>query len=189
MTAADLPSLRAGLDALRRDADALFGALSPAQLGWRPAPGAWSIGEVAAHLRATEEAYLPALDRALARARARGRAAALPHRPTWVGRMAVRAMTSPRKMPTPPAFRPRAPQGVTADWGVEVEGYRNALAALRSRVEAAAGLDLNAGPVVSPALFLIRMNLGDAFLLSLAHGRRHLGQMQRIRAAEGFPAV
>jgi hypothetical protein len=36
---------------------------------------------------------------------------------------------------------------------------------------------------------LIRLNLGDCFMVGVAHARRHLGQIERIRAQPGFPPI
>jgi len=41
---------------------------------------------------------------------------------------------------------------------------------------------------VSPGSRLLRMSLGDALALVLAHERRHLWQLRQLRADPAFPA-
>jgi hypothetical protein len=48
-------------------------------------------------------------------------------------------------------------------------------------------VDLVAARLSSPASRLIRMNLGDAFRILVVHGRRHLGQIERVLARDAFP--
>jgi hypothetical protein len=33
----------------------------------------------------------------------------------------------------------------------------------------------------------MRYSLADAFVITVVHGQRHLGQAQRVREAQGFP--
>jgi hypothetical protein len=39
----------------------------------------------------------------------------------------------------------------------------------------------------SPVTSLIRLNLGDAFNITVVHEERHFGQIDRIMAMPGFP--
>jgi len=41
----------------------------------------------------------------------------------------------------------------------------------------------------SPISRLIRLNLGDCFAILVAHARRHLGQIERIKTHAEFPAI
>ena len=70
----------------------------------------------------------------------------------------------------------------------------NVMAAFRAyqvqyvdRLRQANGLDLARARVASPALRWVRMPLGSAFAMTLAHERRHLAQARRVLSAEGFP--
>jgi hypothetical protein len=184
------PELARHHDALREiraESARLLQGLSPAQLDWRPRPKAWSIGQVASHLRATNELYAPAMRRAMSQARARRAMDQSPYRPTLFGGWLVRSMEAPRKVPSPKVFRP-APAAPSVDWSGEIELYRATQDELARLLDEARGLSLNRTRMSSPVSRIIRMNLGDAFALWLAHDRRHLGQIQRLREHPGFPA-
>jgi hypothetical protein len=55
-------------------------------------------------------------------------------------------------------------------------------------VKDAAGIDYNKTKLRSPVTPLMRYSLADAFVLTVVHGRRHLGQAQRVRETPGFPS-
>ena len=184
----DLARFGRELDAVRRESAALTGDLSNAQLAWRPAPGRWSPGQVVSHLRATNTRYLEAIDRSIEQARAHGLTGFTPHRPGLVGRFMTRLLEPPVKRPlrAPAAFRPAEDEA--HDWRAEVDGYLATHDALEERLHHAGGISLVRARVVSPANRLLRVNLGDAFALLLAHERRHLWQLRHLRADPGFPA-
>jgi hypothetical protein len=173
------------LQAVRREAAELLDGLSDAQLGWNPEPGRWSVGENVAHLRTLNERYLQAIDSGIAAARARGHTGFGAYRPGIVGGFMVRFMEPPikRRVKTPSVFVPEE----TRDWAAERAGYEATHQGIEERLHAAGGIDLNRARVVSPATKLLRLKLGDAFALLMAHERRHLWQIRQLRADPGFP--
>jgi hypothetical protein len=56
-------------------------------------------------------------------------------------------------------------------------------------IERARPLEWRRLRIASPLSRLIRLNLGDCFMVGVAHARRHLGQIERIRAQPGFPPI
>ena len=184
----DLARFGRELEAVRRDAAALAEGLSDAQLAWRPGPGRWSAGQVVSHLRTVNTRYLESIDRSLAQARARGRTGFDAYRPGLVGGFLTRQMEPPvtRRFPSPAVFLPAADDG-SGDWRAELAGYLATHDALDERLHHAAGISLVKARVASPASRLLRINLGDAFALLLAHERRHLWQLRQRRAEPGFP--
>jgi hypothetical protein len=69
-----------------------------------------------------------------------------------------------------------------------VKSYLSGVEELEGLMLAAAGRDLRHPHFGSPVTSLLRLNLGDAFVLLVTHGERHAGQIERVRAAAGFPA-
>jgi hypothetical protein len=55
------------------------------------------------------------------------------------------------------------------------------------RLRQANGLDLGRARVSSPVAAWVRLSLGSAFALMVAHERRHLWQARGITRLEGFP--
>jgi hypothetical protein len=191
---AALPPLLEGfldqLRAIRRDAAALTEGLGGARLAWRPAPGRWSIAEAVAHLNLTGRLYLDAVAHALADARARGLADRGDWRPTLVGGLMTWSFEPPPRVriPAPRIFR--AAEGAPPPDGArELETWRRLHLEMEERIREAAGLDLRRARVVSPVTRWVRMNAGDALAMVLAHERRHLWQIGKIKESGGFPRV
>lgn len=175
-----------GLNACEREAERLMAGLDDAAFAWRPAPERWSIGECIVHLTLTARLYLPTIDDALAAARAQGLLGAGPYRHGVLGALMVRAMEPP------PRLRLRIPtRAIEPSREIPLEEARAVYLAshdeLRARFAAAEGVDLGRTRIVSPFARRVRLSLGHAFALLVAHERRHLWQAARVRAAPGFP--
>lgn len=184
--APELAQHRRTLEEIRAESARLVDGLSAAQLDWRPNPKVWSIGQVASHLRTTNRLYVEPMRKAITFARARGATDQAPYRPSLFGGFLVRSMQAVRKVPAPAVFRPAAATP-TVDWSAEVAGYYATQDELARLLDEAAGVNLNRARFSSPVSRIIRMNLGDAFALWLAHDRRHLGQIARLRQHPDFP--
>ena len=180
-----LDEFRSQFEHISADADALVAPLSDEQFAWQPAPDVWSVSQCLDHLNATARQYLPAMDEGVAEAIRRGLYGAGPYSYNWVGRLMV-YLNQP-----PPRLRASAPKAFQPEPG---RSRHNVMAAFRAyqvqyvdRLRQANGLDLARARVASPALRWVRMPLGSAFAMTLAHERRHLAQARRVLSAEGFP--
>jgi hypothetical protein len=167
--------VRASIDAVRR----IQNELAYLQLGWRPPDGGWSIAQVFEHLIISDSLYYPQL-REIVQTGKRGSAE---WKPTITGGFIVRALlpTSTRKTPAPQIFRPAEPRANV------VEDYINVREELVRIMDSAKGIDLRRNKVTSPVSKLIRINLGDAFMILVVHTQRHLQQIARVRAHPDFP--
>jgi len=166
--------------AVKAEAQRLLAGRSGAEFNRRPAPGRWSAAECLDHLNAIRK-VLPAIDRTIAGARARGLRSDGPFRYGWFTRWMIRAFEPPprRRFKNPkliePAHEPLATSAV-------LRGFLSLRDELAARVRAADGLDLKRAIVVSPVSRFVRMPLGGYLAFLLAHDRRHLWQ---ARAALG----
>jgi hypothetical protein len=175
----------ARLARVRERIQQVAGPLRPDQLLWSPSSDSWSVGQVVEHLLIADSLYHGRIRDAIARGR---REKGLDHggkwRPTISGRFlhsAVRTDNT-RRFRAPPVFAPSARPRPSV-----VPSYLSLLTELEELLGEAHELDLNRLRFGSPALALFRLNLGDAFQLIVTHAERHAGQMERIRAAAGFP--
>ncbi len=192
MTSSGPIALSPECDAFRKEfeelstaATALVTPLSNEQFTWRPAPDSWSVAQCVDHLNAVAREYLPMLDEAIANAVRRGMYTPGPYVYNWVGRLMVYLVKPTTRM------RSKAPHVF-----LPVEGRRREeiLAAFRAyqvqyidRLRQASGLDLARARVTSPAVWWIRMPLGSAFAMTIAHEQRHLAQARRVLETTGFP--
>ena len=183
--APELDAFRQQFEQLAREAEALAGALSDEQFNWSPPSRGWSVAQCVEHLNIATRSYLPALDEGIADAIRRGLYGEGPFRYNWLARTFVRSLGPGRRMRfsapgtwLPPPSRPR----------------QETLAAFRAyqvqcidRLRQANGLDLARAKVKSPASSLVRLPLGAAFALLVAHAERHLAQARRVLAEPAFP--
>ncbi len=175
------------LDNATADAGQLLDGLTAEQVNFRPAHGGWSVGECVSHLNVGIRAVLPALDQAIATARAQGRTGTGPFRYGWIARWAVRSAEPPvrRRFRTFPVFEPDAGGHEAA---ALLREFTAARTALRERLARAEGLDWRRFRVVSPASRMFRLPFGAYVAFLLAHDRRHLWQARQVRNDSAFPA-
>jgi DinB superfamily len=159
----------------------LCAGLSEEQLSWSPRPGRWSIAQNLSHLRRTIEVFLPAVDATLEASRNLKLRSPGPFRLNLYGRLIVWRMESRPilKMRAPKAIRPR----LLGSCAAELDHFLVAQAALRQRIEHAAGCHLTAIRFSSPLASCVRVNLLEFFSLCNAHSRRHLRQANQVRRA------
>ena len=183
----DRPDLEQQLDRSIEDARAVLDGLTPDQVNWRPAPDRWSVGECISHLNVSLRAAMPALDRAIETARARGFVGTGTGRYGWFASWMVRSQEPPvkRRMKTFPVFQPVAARHDPARLLPE---FRTVRTELRERLARAEGIDWRRAKVVSPASRFFRLPFGAYVAFLLAHDRRHLWQAREVRNHPGFPA-
>lgn len=155
--------------------------LGAAALDWHPPGGGWSAAELFEHLLLSGEQYEQRMRPALAAGRSTGGDAEW--RPTIAGRLIVAGLTGRRRLPAPRVFRPGPAPRV--DVAPALLQHFGTLAGL---LELSAPNDWRRTTIRSPVTRLLRFNMGDAFLTLVTHAERHLAQLDRIRAAPGFPA-
>jgi hypothetical protein len=185
------PLLRGYLDqlaAIRRETAELTDGITDARFGWRPAPERWSPGQIVNHLNLAGGDYVFRIARALEGARARGLRDRGDYRPGLIGGMLVRSMEPPprKRFKAPRIWQP-ANAGPAPDRERELARWHALHDALEAQVRAAAGLDLRRIRIASPVSRLIRMSVGDALALLLAHERRHLLQLRKVTEELGYP--
>jgi hypothetical protein len=183
--APELDKLRQAFEQLSTEADALTIPLSDRQFSWRPTPEAWSIAECLDHLNATARNYLPTLDEAIGSAIRRGLYGESPFRYSWIGRLSIWLMEPPSRIrvKAPRLFQP-APNRARHEVMAAFRAYQVQFV---DRLRQANGLDLGRARVSSPVAAWVRLSLGSAFALMVAHERRHLWQARGITRLEGFP--
>jgi len=176
---------RQEFEALSASADALVGPLSDEQFTWQPAPDSWSVALCIDHLNVTAREYLPKLDEGIANAIRRGKYAAGPYRYNWVGQLMVYLVKPTTRM------RGKAPQMFVPTPGRRrseiMAGFRAYQVQYIDRLRQSNGLDLGRARISSPVARWLRIPLGSAYALAIAHQQRHLAQARRVCEAPLFP--
>lgn len=171
--------------AIDAEARRLAAPLSETQLQWNPPGGGWSIAQVFDHLATANGSYFGPMAAAIQRAKTAGKARRKRDwRPSFFGGLLIRSLepSARRGMPSPRVWRPAKEQRAGA-----LEAFLATQGTLAELLREAAGIDLVGVRISSPVSRFIRLNLGDAFKVLVVHDRRHLGQIERVLAQEGFP--
>lgn len=157
--------------------------LSARELNWKPAPDAWSVGQILEHLIVTNESYYPEVE-ALREGRARvpwhGRIGFVTR---LIGRLVLKAVEPERrrKVKTFEAWEPSA-SAVPADI---VERFVEHQEGLVRFVRDSADLVREGAVVRSPALPFLVYDLETAFEIVVTHEKRHLNQVDETLEAVG----
>jgi hypothetical protein len=160
--------------------------LSEEQLNWKPAPDRWSIAQCLEHLALTTEKFDPYFTLAIERGREKWPvSSAAKYRPSRLGGWLIKQLLpeAAKKVPAPKVFRPAETVAIEG----ALEHFLKAQTDFLGFVQRAEGLDYNKTKLRSPVTFLMRYSLADAFVITVVHGQRHLGQARRVRETQGFP--
>lgn len=178
-----LDVLGVALDEVERDARCLVDGAEPAALVWRPRPEAWSVGECLAHLAATMQVYLPAIERGLVRGRPFAGEPLV--RPGVLSRWFVRQMEPPvgRRYRAPRAARPPAALQPGSTW----RAFRAGNDELRRLLADGRRREVNRTRFANPFVKGMRFTVGTGLVLMVAHHRRHVWQAFQVAEAAGYP--
>lgn len=151
----------------------------PARLHVVPADGGWSAAQILEHLVLSNGSYLTVMRQRTERA-ALTEGADCSWRPSLAGRMLAWSMTSRRRFPAPRGWVP----DVTPRPHV-VEAWIAELRELDALLDRAVPVPWNRIRFHSPVSMVLRLNLGDGFLVLVSHAERHFAQIDRTLAATG----
>jgi hypothetical protein len=168
--------------------DALVAGVSDAQANFKPGPKKWSINECLDHINAGNRLYCVKLEKAFAKARAKGRTGAEPYgRGTLLGRFilgVLREGPNGRKVPAPGVFKPGRSELKLAALADQFRTHARRLVELAAEAE---GLPLGKLKFTTPAAPIGRVAASQVFEMMQLHTHRHLGQAERVKTSEGYP--
>lgn len=181
-----LQGLVKDIEQINTATQALFTALSPTQLTWKPHPREWSATECFDHLVVTGNLYYPRIGEAIARAQAQGKHATGSYRPSLFARLFIGSLgpNTPVKVKTFPMFKPAATVDPSIQHTFLAQQYE-----LVGLVKQADAVDLNTVKLASPLTRLLQLSIGEALVLQVVHQQTHLKQAQHLRTLAHFPPV
>jgi DinB superfamily len=182
---AELETYGDQLLSIRQDAAGLMSGLTDVQFNWQPEPGRWSMAGCFDHLNlSAAHLFIPSIDAAIARARARGLTSQGPFAYSAFERWLVKNNDAPPRMrfKAPKRFHPPSKRSV-GEVRAEFLRWQDELS---RRLRDADGLDLRRATYKSPIPF-VKWSLGGFFQMMLAHERRHVFQARQVRQQPAFP--
>ncbi|MEP6787707.1 MAG: DinB family protein [Acidobacteriota bacterium] len=168
------------------DTKEAFGALSVAQLNWKPAEKSWSVAQCFDHLITTHSLYFPLFEKL-----ARGNVPPTfweKHSPFsgYFGRFLIRSLDpkNQKKMKTTAKAFPSASE-IVGDIIERFAGHQGRLIEYLRRLPA--DMDPAKQIITSPLSGVITYSLDDTFTILDVHCQRHFGQAKRVTETDGFP--
>lgn len=171
------------LDTIEAQARGDLADLDHAALTWNPPGGGWSIAQVLEHLVIINTLYLAPM-RSLVAGASRNGGAGREWKPSFMGRLLIKSvLPTARKRKTFRKLEPGPRPGTEV-----VARFLDTLHEIRELLGQARAIDMRKPRMTSPVSGLVRrLNLGDAFVITVAHAQRHMLQIERVIAAPGFP--
>jgi hypothetical protein len=181
----DLKGLVGQLKPLADEARETFGALSAAQLNWKPSAGVWSVAQCFEHLIVTNEFFFPLLEKITRGEHRGGLWERLSPFSGFFGKMVIKSVASRggRKFKAPAKFLPSSSE---VD-GRVIERFAEHQDELAGRMLATKDLDLGRIVITSPISGFVTYNLLDAYRVVVAHERRHFEQARGVLESGAFP--
>jgi hypothetical protein len=179
-TASDLQArLQTVLDIVDRE----FASLTEEQLRWKTAPDRWSIVECLQHLNLAERFYIHNIQH---KVDALGLVQTNPADQLLVSDLVGKAMlfvVDPQtkvKLPAPGVIYPRKAADLQPT--DVVRQFLDLQTLLKTQLNKAVYLDWNREKVMSLFGNWLKLRLGDAFRMLVAHTERHMNQAMRVKA-------
>lgn len=181
----ELDALVEELGAVTSEAREVFGALTPAQLNWKPSAESWSVGQCFDHLINTNRTFFPEMERVAAGTFKSSLWARVSPFSGLIGRLVIGSLdpVKGRKTKAARVFEPTK-SDVDAD---VLEKFATHQEELVRRMRATAGVDLSRTMVTSPVTAVATYSLLDAYRIVVGHERKHFEQARRVTEEAGFP--
>jgi hypothetical protein len=155
-----------------------FISKNASRLNERPAKGGWSMAECVDHVNVIARELVGPLKEAIQQAKATGKMSDRAHRPGFVGKYMTRSMEPPAKkrMKTQKLYEPMS----NLDPNTLLEQYKDVHNTFMQLIREADGVDISKVKMKSPAVKILKLNLGDWFFFTASHERRHLWQAEQV---------
>jgi hypothetical protein len=176
-----LEDVEAEIDEATKRAWALIKSTDPRLFTVRPHPSSWSAAECLSHLSISTELFLPVIARSIEEGRKKNLLSRKKPSMDVLGRILRWFLEPPirKRVATSAPFVPKSVRAKAEAFG-EFSSLQSKLIDL---LHQASTLDLAKLKIVSPFDKRLRYNLYSAFLIIVAHQRRHLWQAEQAVAA------
>jgi len=172
--------LKALLSSVGDNAHRLFDNISEENFYRKPGPNKWCAGECLDHLNITTALYLAEIEKSVLSAKTN-----YPVEPDYQPRYLVDKfikITGPNskvKLKSPVMLKRKNNPGFNLPKGVVIDEFFSIQKKLLEMLKQSENLDLSKTVINWPVFKLIKLQLGEAFLLNGVHALRHLQQAER----------
>jgi hypothetical protein len=174
-----LQRLRQDVESLDEEFRKSFSKLTEEELNWKPAPDAWSVAECLDHLIISGRRYLHNINRKADKVGTLSKKVnQKPFRPGMLTRWFVNYMEPGKKaskIKAPAKFRPSSKHSLKI-----LEDFLNMHSELLESINKVQLQQIAHKSISSPVTAILRFKIGEAFLVLLAHERRHFEQAKRV---------
>lgn len=181
-----LQALQNDIDEILHIVDKEFVHLSDAQLMWKPAPEKWSIAECLLHLNLVNGYYIKKIESKIEELETTKLKKKDSFSLSFNGKIFVNYILDPQAK-----YKFKAPKQVKPKKDIDVirvkTRFIDLLKTARNQMDKADKFDLDKIKINSPFTNLLKFRLGDVFIITVRHSRRHINQALRVKESEGFP--
>ena len=181
----ELSGLINAADSIAEDAPKMFGALSEAQLNWKPDAETWSVGQCLDHLIVSNNQVPNIVGAHIDGTHRKTIFERLPFAPKFFGEQIYKAVRpeSKRKIKAPRGFHPTS-SNVSNDVVARfVDSQRETIEWMRRSEK----LDLHKTVVTSHLSKFVTYTMFDCYRIVITHSRRHFRQAQNVMNLSEFP--
>lgn len=174
--------LQARIQTIVETVEREFRPLTDAQIRHKPAPDRWSILECLQHLNLAERFYIRNIQHKVDRlGLVQTNPADQPLESDWIGKLMLWAIDPSMnvKLPAPGMVRPRRPDDL--DPTNVMDQFLELQTLLRDFLNKAVYMDWNREKVMTMYGNWLKIRLGDALRMLVAHSERHLAQAMRVK--------
>ncbi len=161
--------------------------LTKEQLNWKYDTRIWTIGEILDHLVIFNGSYFPIIEKAIHATKDKPEFADVGenYMHTLTGNMMIKTVRpeNRNRSSAPKLFHPYK---TIYDYSI-TDKFEAQLTGLIRFMGASKGLNLALVRAYSPAIKILKFNLGDCYVMMVLHTKRHIEQMMRLAANTGFP--
>jgi uncharacterized damage-inducible protein DinB len=173
------------IDSLTTQVNENFGQLNAAQLNWKPASNAWSIGQCLNHIMVSNQTYMPTFNQVLNGSYRLSFFQKINPFKKALGPTMVKSLgpQSEKKFPSPKVFEPSSsdiPADIVSRFNAHQEEIKRYFSALQQK-------DTSRIVIASPVSSIITYSLADALKIITGHEQRHVSQAIAVLNHPNFP--
>ena len=179
----DIDGVISQLESISQDIRDSFGALSPDQINWKPAPESWSVGQCLDHLIRSNEEFFPELDNLAAGTRRNTLWQKWSPLSGIAGAFLVSTLKKDgQKVKTNEKMTP--PSDIESNIVDMFAGHQSELI---EKLRATKSSDWRKVVLTSPFVKIMTYRMDTGIQAVMEHEKRHIRQAKRVIEMEGFP--
>jgi DinB family protein len=178
--------LREEINEIVSDTRVNFLSLNENQFNWKPDKDEWSVAQCLEHLRMNLVSFIPVFDKKFRENTNSSIDLEMPYKNSFLGKRLIRFIgpEGTRKLKTSKKF---TPQLSNYHLGA-LDDFITFHDKISEWVEKARKVNIKKVRIVSPAIKILNLSMGDMLRFIIAHEQRHIKQAKNVMQLDSFPS-